>query len=86
MLTLVVVLDQSLSSQEKLLQGKRENDKYWSQIQHKGRKIKKGKRNGVAGRALPSNCRDGGGGGRGKEKFNNYFIIQFLNNLLKMTL
>ena len=30
--------------------------------------------NGVVGRALPSNCRDGEGGGRGKEKFNNYFI------------
>ena len=27
----------------------------------------------------------GGGGGRGKEKFNNYFIIHFLNNLLKKT-
>ena len=48
-------------------------------------KKKKGKRNGVVGRALPSNCKDGGGG-RGKEKFNNYFIIHFLNNLLKMTL
>ena len=45
-------------------------------MQYKGRQIKNKtrKRNGVVGRALPSNCRDGGGRGRRKEKFNNYLI------------
>ena len=38
------------------------------------------KRNGVIGRALPSNCRGA------IAIFNNYFIIQFLNNLQKKTL
>ena len=41
------------------------------------------KRNGVIGRALPSNCRGSGGA---ITIFNNYFIIQFLNNLQKKTL
>ena len=47
----------------------------------KNKKIKKGKRNGVVGRALPSNCKDGGGGGGGGggwETKNSIIILLYI--------